>query len=86
MFMSRKRFTHFFDAFVAKTIYALRPESFCALKSADWKVLTFFASVVLVHAPPATEDRRGREKSDCGGDLINRAAVLLYSESTPRPR
>ena len=41
MFMSRKRFTHFFDSFVAKTIYALRPESFCALKSATRKVLTF---------------------------------------------
>ena len=45
-----------------------------------------FVLIVLVHAPPATEDRRGREKSDCGGDLINRAAVLLYSESTPHPR
>ena len=41
MFMSQKRFTHFFDSFVAKTIYALRPESFCALKSATRKVLTF---------------------------------------------
>ena len=41
MFMSRKRFTHFFDSFVAKTIYALRPESFCALMSATRKVLTF---------------------------------------------
>ena len=30
-----------FDAFVEKTIYALRPESFCALKSANRKVLTF---------------------------------------------
>ena len=29
------------DAFVAKTIYALRPEIFCALKSATRKVLTF---------------------------------------------
>ena len=30
--------------FVAKTIYALRPESFCALKVAIWKVQTFWAS------------------------------------------
>ena len=30
--------------FVAKTIYALRPESFCALKVAIRKVQTFWAS------------------------------------------
>ena len=39
--LSRKRFTGFF---VAKTIYALRPESFCALKVAIRKVQTFWAS------------------------------------------
>ena len=33
--------------FVAKTIYALRPESFCALKVAIWKVQTFWASGVM---------------------------------------
>ena len=32
--------------FVAKTIYALRPESFCALNFAIWKVQTFWASAV----------------------------------------
>ena len=41
MFMSQKRFTHFFDAFVAITICALRPERFCTLKSATRKILTF---------------------------------------------
>ena len=40
-FLSRKRFTRFF---VAKMIYALRPESFCALKVAIQKVQTFWAS------------------------------------------
>ena len=43
IFLSQKEFTHTF--FVAKTIYALRPESFCALKVAIWKVQTFWASV-----------------------------------------
>ena len=33
-----KRLTHFF---VAKTIYALRLESFCVLNFAIWKVHTF---------------------------------------------
>ena len=37
----RKRFTRFF---VAKTIYALRLESFCVLKVAIRKVQTFWAS------------------------------------------
>ena len=41
LFLSRKRFTHFF---VVKTIYALRPESVCALKVAIRKVQTFWAS------------------------------------------
>ena len=50
MFMSRKRFTHFFDAFVAKTIYALRPESFCALTVAIWKVQTFWASAFIMNS------------------------------------
>ena len=40
-FLSRKQFTHFF---VAKTIYALSPESFCVLKVAIRKVQTFWAS------------------------------------------
>ena len=40
-FLTQKRFTRFF---VAKTIYALRPESFCALKVAIRKVQTFWAS------------------------------------------
>ena len=31
--------------FVAKTIYALRPESFCSLKVAIRKIQTFWASV-----------------------------------------
>ena len=39
-FLSRTRFTRFF----AKTIYASRPESFCALKVAIRKVQTFWAS------------------------------------------
>ena len=30
--------------FVGKTIYALRPESFCALNFAIWKIQTFWAS------------------------------------------
>ena len=54
--MSRKQFTHFWHIFVAKaiyallahicreTIYALRPESFCAWYSADRKVWTFCVS------------------------------------------
>ena len=41
----RKRFTRFF---VAKTIYALRLESFCVLKVAIRKVQTFWASEGLV--------------------------------------
>ena len=41
----QKQFTHTF--FVAKTIYALHPESFCALTVAIRKVQTFWAS-----APP----------------------------------
>ena len=40
-----KRFTHFWRFFVAKTIYALRPESFCAWNSANRKVWTFWVSV-----------------------------------------
>ena len=43
-FMPQKLFTHFWRFFVAKTIYALRPESFCAWNSADRKVLTFCVS------------------------------------------
>ena len=43
-FMSQKLFTHFWRIFVAKTIYAPRPESFCAWNSADRKVLTFCVS------------------------------------------
>ena len=46
-----KQFTHFFCCendlrvfFVAKTIYSLHPESFCALKVAIRKVQTFWAS------------------------------------------
>ena len=41
-FLSQKEFAHTF--FVAKTIYALRPESFSALKVAIRKVQTFGAS------------------------------------------
>ena len=40
LFLSRTQFTRFF----AKMIYALRPESFCALKVAIRKVQTFWAS------------------------------------------
>ena len=43
-FISKKQFTHFWCIFVAKTIYALRPESFCAWNSANRKVLTFCVS------------------------------------------
>ena len=59
-FLSQKLFMHFFvtkricahfffrehglHIFFAKTIDALRPESFCALKVAIWKVQTFWAS------------------------------------------
>ena len=46
--MLQKRFTHFWRIYVAKTIYALRPESFCAWNSADRKVLTFCVSAVRV--------------------------------------
>ena len=51
-FLSPTRFTVFF----AKTIYALRPESFCALKVAIRKVQTFWASAakdpsILKHKP-----------------------------------
>ena len=35
--------------FVAKTIYALRPESFCALKVAIRKVQTFWASELYIY-------------------------------------
>ena len=42
-FFCRKIYLHAF--FVAKMIYALRPESFCALKVAIRKVQTFWASV-----------------------------------------
>ena len=41
--LSRKRFTVFF---VAKTIYALRPECFCVLKVEIRKVQTFWASAL----------------------------------------
>ena len=34
-------FSHFWLIYVAKTIYALRPESFCAWNSANRKVLNF---------------------------------------------
>ena len=53
-FWSQKEFAHtFFFAntvyvFFAKTIYALRPESFCALKVAIRKVQTFWASDVFM--------------------------------------
>ena len=43
LYLSQKRFTHFF---VAKTIYTLRPESFCALNFAIRKVQTFWASAL----------------------------------------
>ena len=64
-FLSQKQFMHtvlfakmiYLLFFVAKTIKAIRLESFWPLKSANLKVLTFWASVILVHAPPATEDR-----------------------------
>ena len=59
-FLSQKQFTRFFcrenalrTFFVAKTIYALRPESFCALKVAIRKVQTFWAS----EGPPAVKIR-----------------------------
>ena len=42
-FFVTKKFVHTF--FFAKTIYALRPESFCAFKVAIRKVQTFWASV-----------------------------------------
>ena len=41
---SRKRFTHFWRISVAKMIYALRSESFCAWNSADRKVFHFCVS------------------------------------------
>ena len=41
-FLCRENNLHAF--FVAKKIYALRPESFCALKGAIRKVQTFWAS------------------------------------------
>ena len=41
-FVTKRIYAHFF--FVAKTIYALSPESFCALKVAIRKVQTFWAS------------------------------------------
>ena len=44
LFLSRTRFTRFF----AKTIYALRLESFCALKVAIRKVQTFWASALCI--------------------------------------
>ena len=58
IFLSQKEFMHpFFVAktiyllfFVAKTIYALCPESFCALKVAIRKVQTFWASVSVNHS------------------------------------
>ena len=46
-FLCRENNLHAF--FVAKTIYALRPESFCALKVAIRKVQTFWASALLPH-------------------------------------
>ena len=52
LFLSQKEFTHVFYRendlrvfFVAKMIYALRPESYCALEVAIRKVQTFWASV-----------------------------------------
>ena len=39
-----RKFTHFWRIYVAKTIYALRPESFWAWNSANRKVLTFCVS------------------------------------------
>ena len=52
--MSRERFTHFWRRYVAKMIYALRPESFCPWNSADRKVLTFCVSglCVAIESPP----------------------------------
>ena len=40
--------TIYAPVFVAKTIYTLRPESFCELKSASGKVLTIWASAYFV--------------------------------------
>ena len=53
LFLSQKEFTHVFYRendlrvfFVAKMIYALRLESFCALEVAIRKVQTFWASAL----------------------------------------
>ena len=43
LLLSQKRFT---VSLVANTIYALHPETFGALKSANLKVLTFWASAL----------------------------------------
>ena len=61
MFMSQKRVTHFFDALSQKTIYALRPESFCALNVAIRKVQTFWASD---RARQHHEDVEGKKESN----------------------
>ena len=50
-FMSQKLFTHFWRIFVAKAIYALRPESFCAWNYADRKVWTFCVSGLWISLP-----------------------------------
>ena len=65
MFMSQKRFTHFFDAFVAITIYALRPERFCTLKSATRKILTFQVSerIITSRDPVGAYDNQSSERS-----------------------
>ena len=56
VFLSRKRFTRFF--FVAKMIYALRPESFCALEVAIRKVETFWASARHLTVQPIATFRK----------------------------
>ena len=48
-FFCRKNNTRAF--FVPKMLFALRPESFCALKVAIWKVQTFWASAGALPRP-----------------------------------
>ena len=71
-FLSRKQFTHFIRRekwfthfFVAKAIYALRPEIFCALNFAIRKVQTFWASAGELEKNQLTRWGMRKETAKC---------------------
>ena len=72
--MSQKQFTHFCRINVAKTIYALCPEIFCAWNSANRKKLTFCVSVWHIHTHLAMFPKIGFSRSS---PLFNFQSVVM---------